>query len=222
MDKLPLKSPLNTPTPRTISQAHNDDVFVMPEPISIKSEPVEPEKENLANCEVKVESRMQADLYDGSMELDPPLDLTPLVHHEPDIKREPSSPAHDRSHAMNYYVDSKLFESFSKMSNKNYFISPNLGLYCSELSNPAPLHNFHEPPRGKPASYKPQTYKKQSVPKRPAEKHDDEAPKKTKKELDEERPRRPMNAFMLFAKHQRPLLIQKHPGKDNRYVPNPN
>ena len=30
------------------------------------------------------------------------------------------------------------------------------------------------------------------------------------------RPRRPMNGFMLFAKHHRLKLIQQHPGKDNR------
>lgn len=49
-----------------------------------------------------------------------------------------------------------------------------------------------------------------------SDKNEDDAGKKSKKELDDERPRRPMNAFMLFAKHQRPLLIQQHPGKDNR------
>ena len=48
------------------------------------------------------------------------------------------------------------------------------------------------------------------------DKNDADGNKKLKKEQDDERPRRPMNAFMLFAKHQRPLLIQQHPGKDNR------
>lgn len=48
------------------------------------------------------------------------------------------------------------------------------------------------------------------------DKTDEEGSKKSKKDQDDERPRRPMNAFMLFAKHQRPLLIQQHPGKDNR------
>jgi len=38
-----------------------------------------------------------------------------------------------------------------------------------------------------------------------------------KKVLDPNRPKRPMNAFMLFAKKHRLELIQKHPGKDNRY-----
>jgi hypothetical protein len=38
-----------------------------------------------------------------------------------------------------------------------------------------------------------------------------------KKALDPNRPKRPMNAFMLFAKKHRLELIQKHPGKDNRY-----
>lgn len=212
MDKLPMKSPLNTPTPRSISQAVNDDVFVMPEPISVKSEPVEPEKENLAAGEVKPE-------YQNTMNLEPPLDLAPLV--SPEVKREPGSPEQDRSqdYSMNYYLDSKLLESFSSKLNKNFYISQNLGLYCSELSAQVPHQQFPEPPRGKPANYhKPQTYRKNPVPKRPNEKADDEAPKKTKKELDDERPRRPMNAFMLFAKHQRPLLIQQHPGKDNRSV----
>ena len=32
------------------------------------------------------------------------------------------------------------------------------------------------------------------------------------------RARRPMNGFMLFAKHHRLKLIQQHPGKDNRCV----
>lgn len=31
------------------------------------------------------------------------------------------------------------------------------------------------------------------------------------------RARRPMNGFMLFAKHHRLKLIQQYPGKDNRY-----
>ncbi|KAK6640298.1 hypothetical protein RUM44_011984 [Polyplax serrata] len=51
-----------------------------------------------------------------------------------------------------------------------------------------------------------------------SEKNEEDGGKKSKKELDDERPRRPMNAFMLFAKHQRPLLIQQHPGKDNRAI----
>ena len=34
--------------------------------------------------------------------------------------------------------------------------------------------------------------------------------------LDPDRPKRPMNAFMLFAKQHRLKLIQMHPGKDNR------
>ncbi|EEB18790.1 conserved hypothetical protein [Pediculus humanus corporis] len=50
------------------------------------------------------------------------------------------------------------------------------------------------------------------------DKNDADGNKKLKKEQDDERPRRPMNAFMLFAKHQRPLLIQQHPGKDNRAI----
>ncbi|KAJ4440724.1 hypothetical protein ANN_08872 [Periplaneta americana] len=37
-----------------------------------------------------------------------------------------------------------------------------------------------------------------------------------KKLRDAERPKRPMNAFMLFAKRYRLELIQLHPGKDNR------
>ena len=35
---------------------------------------------------------------------------------------------------------------------------------------------------------------------------------------DGNRPRRPMNGFMLFAKHHRLRLIQQFPGKDNRYA----
>jgi hypothetical protein len=31
-----------------------------------------------------------------------------------------------------------------------------------------------------------------------------------------EKPKRPMNGFMLFAKKYRIELIQQHPGKDNR------
>ena len=38
--------------------------------------------------------------------------------------------------------------------------------------------------------------------------------KKTAK--DPEKPKRPMNGFMLFAKKYRLELIQQHPGKDNR------
>ncbi|XP_065332331.1 HMG box-containing protein 1-like [Cloeon dipterum] len=39
-----------------------------------------------------------------------------------------------------------------------------------------------------------------------------------KKIVDPNRPKRPMNAFMLFAKKHRLELIQKHPGKDNRAI----
>ena len=34
---------------------------------------------------------------------------------------------------------------------------------------------------------------------------------------DPDKPKRPMNGFMLFAKKYRLELIQQHPGKDNRY-----
>ena len=34
----------------------------------------------------------------------------------------------------------------------------------------------------------------------------------------EEKERRPMNGFMLFAKRKRIELTQKFPGKDNRWV----
>lgn len=37
-----------------------------------------------------------------------------------------------------------------------------------------------------------------------------------KKEKDPDKPKRPMNGFMLFAKKYRLELIQQHPGKDNR------
>ena len=40
--------------------------------------------------------------------------------------------------------------------------------------------------------------------------------KTTKKEKDPNKPKRPMNGFMLFAKKYRLELIQMHPGKDNR------
>lgn len=44
-------------------------------------------------------------------------------------------------------------------------------------------------------------------------------PAKTSKvPLDPDRPKRPMNAFMLFAKEHRLKLIRMHPGKDNRFV----
>ncbi|XP_067009516.2 HMG box-containing protein 1 [Anabrus simplex] len=39
-----------------------------------------------------------------------------------------------------------------------------------------------------------------------------------KKPRDPDRPKRPMNAFMLFAKRYRLELIQMHPGKDNRAI----
>ena len=42
------------------------------------------------------------------------------------------------------------------------------------------------------------------------------SPAKSKKEKDCDKPKRPMNGFMLFAKKYRLELIQQHPGKDNR------
>lgn len=42
------------------------------------------------------------------------------------------------------------------------------------------------------------------------------SPAKLKKEKDCDKPKRPMNGFMLFAKKYRLELIQQHPGKDNR------
>ena len=42
--------------------------------------------------------------------------------------------------------------------------------------------------------------------------------RKKEKEAASEKPKRPMNGFMLFAKKYRLELIQQHPGKDNRYV----
>ena len=41
-----------------------------------------------------------------------------------------------------------------------------------------------------------------------------------KKTKDTDKPKRPMNGFMLFAKKYRLELIQQHPGKDNRLVKN--
>lgn len=46
----------------------------------------------------------------------------------------------------------------------------------------------------------------------------DKASKPSKAPLDPDRPKRPMNAFMLFAKQHRLKLIRMHPGKDNRFV----
>ena len=40
--------------------------------------------------------------------------------------------------------------------------------------------------------------------------------KKESSAKDENKPKRPMNGFMLFAKKFRLELIQQHPGKDNR------
>ena len=42
--------------------------------------------------------------------------------------------------------------------------------------------------------------------------------RKKEKEQGNEKPKRPMNGFMLFAKKYRLELIQQHPGKDNRYL----
>jgi hypothetical protein len=42
--------------------------------------------------------------------------------------------------------------------------------------------------------------------------------RKKEKEAASEKPKRPMNGFMLFAKKFRLELIQQHPGKDNRYI----
>jgi len=44
------------------------------------------------------------------------------------------------------------------------------------------------------------------------------SPAKLKKEKDCDKPKRPMNGFMLFAKKYRLELIQQHPGKDNRAI----
>ena len=44
------------------------------------------------------------------------------------------------------------------------------------------------------------------------------SPAKHKKAVDPDKPKRPMNGFMLFAKKFRLELIQAHPGKDNRYT----
>merc|ERR1712193_382000 len=42
--------------------------------------------------------------------------------------------------------------------------------------------------------------------------------RKKEKEAASEKPKRPMNGFMLFAKKYRLELIQQHPGKDNRAI----
>nr|CAD7408923.1 unnamed protein product [Timema cristinae] len=44
------------------------------------------------------------------------------------------------------------------------------------------------------------------------------SPTKKCRDLNSDRPKRPMNAFMLFAKRYRLELIQSHPGKDNRAI----
>lgn len=44
------------------------------------------------------------------------------------------------------------------------------------------------------------------------------SPAKHKKAVDPDKPKRPMNGFMLFAKKFRLELIQAHPGKDNRAI----
>lgn len=184
----------------------------MPEPISVKTEPAEPEKENQGKFEIKAEPL--------NMYQEPPLDLA-CSYSDLGIKCEPAdSPEPDRSHdySNNCYIDPKMFESLNCKMNKGYYMSPNFARCCSEMTAPV-APSYPEPPRGKPMAYhKPQTtYRKATAIKRQAEKSEDELVKKSKKD-DDERPRRPMNAFMLFAKHQRPLLIQQHPGKDNRFV----
>ena len=42
------------------------------------------------------------------------------------------------------------------------------------------------------------------------------SPAKKKEKDNSDKPKRPMNGFMLFAKKYRLELIQQHPGKDNR------
>lgn len=44
------------------------------------------------------------------------------------------------------------------------------------------------------------------------------SPAKKKSSADPDKPKRPMNGFMLFAKKYRLELIQQHPGKDNRAI----
>ena len=43
-----------------------------------------------------------------------------------------------------------------------------------------------------------------------------QSPVKKKEKDGGDKPKRPMNGFMLFAKKYRLELIQQHPGKDNR------
>ena len=47
------------------------------------------------------------------------------------------------------------------------------------------------------------------------EEEKEKEPKKKEKD-NSDKPKRPMNGFMLFAKKYRLELIQQHPGKDNR------
>ena len=42
--------------------------------------------------------------------------------------------------------------------------------------------------------------------------------KKEKKEKRDDKAKRPMNAFMLFAQKYRVYYTQRYPGRDNRYI----
>lgn len=128
------------------------------------------------------------------------------------------------------YFCSDLGDSYLNSENPENSFSNNAQLSHGDLSNRLTNHDFNENNsvtsklqlmKNSGTYNRAHTYNKSknnsNVLKRTiSDKNEEDGNKKSKKEQDDERPRRPMNAFMLFAKHQRPLLIQQHPGKDNR------
>lgn len=118
------------------------------------------------------------------------------------------------------YLNSSSPESFSNSQIGNHSDLNRLTNH-ELIENNSAVNNRLNVMKSSGTYNKPQTYNKSKnnsgvLKRNVADKNDEEGSKKSKKEQDDERPRRPMNAFMLFAKHQRPLLIQQHPGKDNR------
>lgn len=120
------------------------------------------------------------------------------------------------------YLNASSPESFSNSQMQNH--SDLNRLTSHELiENNSSVNNRLNVMKSSGTYNKPQTYNKSKnsgVLKRnvATDKSDEEGGKKSKKELDGERPRRPMNAFMLYAKYKRPILIQENPGKDNRAI----
>lgn len=118
------------------------------------------------------------------------------------------------------YLSSSSPESFSNSQMQNH---SNLSRLTSHelIENNSSVNNRLNVMKSSGTYNKPQTYNKNKnlgVLKRTAgDKSDEEGGKKSKKDQDGERAKRPMNAFMLYAKYKRPILIQENPGKDNRY-----